>query len=357
VGVNLLRRRVWLLFIVGGLLQEARPSHATILGRQDTACPVYAQKFRAVVAVSVDTSAGVDRDLFARSAGPQAVFYEIATCPRCCYSGYLSDFEPGVRLPPDFRDKLLKSPKLNPGMSITPQTDQREIPARLRYELAVQCYRWRGMRSEAMAWLYLRASWIARDEGSVMPRTDRLQRVMGFIERWLPRDTSQGNQADRELQMMAHVAAELAEGRFSRLQAPYVRFVLAVLCRQHGENDLFEALLPPGAPVPGLPDSLQAKVAEVHASIARERQWQRLALEAFLKALDAGEILPANRPAAQYLVGELYRRLGQPSRAILHYDRALGDPLLDAHLADWARQQRAVAEQVARGAKPTHPGP
>ena len=325
------------------------------MGRQDVTCPVCQEKFRAVVATSVDTSGGVDRDLFARSAGPQAVFYHVATCPRCYYSGSIGDFDPNVELSPGCREKILRSPKLDPGMTITPQTDPREIPASVRYQLAIQCYHWRGMRSEALAWLYLRASWVARDEGSVMPRTDRLQRVMGFIERWLPPETPQGNQADRELQLATQVAAQLAEGRFSRYQAPYVRFVLAMLYRQHGENDLFEALFPPPGPYADLPDLLRSKVAEVHASIERERRWQRLALEAFLKALDAGEVSAPNRPVAHYLVGELYRRLGQFNRAVRHYDRALGDPAIDAHLTEWARQQRSYAIQAAKARRPPMP--
>ncbi len=337
--------RAWILCAASVLfVAQAR---ATVLGRQDVTCPVCSLKFQAVVPASIDTTAGVDRDFFARSAGPQAVFYLVSTCPRCYYSGTVDDFAEKTELPPGFRDKVLKAPKLNPGMTITPQTDQREIPAAIRYDLAVQCYRWRGMRSEAMAWLYLRASWVARDEGSVMPRTDRLQRVMGFIERWLPPDAPGVNQADRELELITHVAANLAEGRFSRYQAPYVRFVLAILCRQHGENDVFDALFPESRSCTDLPEILQRKVVEVRASIATERARQRLALESFLKALDVKEIAPANRPAALYLVGELYRRLGQANRAVLYYDRALAEPGLDPHLADWARQQRAIAQQPA----------
>jgi hypothetical protein len=323
---------------------EAR---ATILSRHEVACPVCEQKFKAVVASSADTSAGVDRDLFARSAGPQPVFYKISTCPRCYYSGYIEDFRPGIQLPADFRDKVLKSPKLDPKMAITPKTDQRSIPAEVRYRLAVQCHQWRNMQAESMAWLYLRASWVARDVGSVIPRTDRLQRVMGYIERWLPADTRKLNQADRELQLVTHVSAAVAEGQFSQYQLPYVQFILAMLWRRHGENHLFETVFPPGTEDERLPESLREKVRAVHASIEQERKWQRLALEQFRRALDTGEIAAANRPAAEYVVAELYRRLEQPNRAMRFYDRALAAPQLDAHLAEWARQQRRL---VAPGA-------
>ncbi len=335
--------RVWVGLMIcvglGGILPQRL--EATVLGRQDVTCPVCAQKFRAVVLVSVDTSAGVDRDLFARSAGPQPVFHRIVTCPRCYYSGYVEDFRADIKLPKGFGDRLLKSPKLDPGMTITPKTDQRMIPADVRYRLAVRCYRWRRMSAESMAWLYLRASWVARDNGSVYPRTDRLQRVMGFVERWLPADTEQQNQADRELHLVTRLAAQVAEGRFSRYQTPYVKFILAMMCRRHGENHLFESLFPPGRPNPDLPELLRKKLDKVHASIAEERDYQRLALEQFQKALDGSEVSPSNRASANYLVGELYRRLGQPNRALRYYDQALADPKLDRHLANWARQQRA----------------
>ncbi len=341
------RAAVWAGIVSGLLLHfgpgPCRPAalHATVLARQETSCPVCSQKFRAVVLASTDTSAGVDRDLFARSAGPQPVFYRITTCPRCYYSGYLTDFDAKTRFPEGFRDKVLRHPKLDPGMAITPETDQRMIPAEVHYRLAHQCYRWRGMTAESMAWLALRASWVARDTGSVLPRTDRLQRVMGFIEQWLPDDSPQTNQADRELRLTTRLAAQLAEGRFSRYQAPYVKFVLAMMWRRHGENHLFEALFPDGQRAADLPEQLQAKLVEVHASIAEERKWQRRALDQFLQALDGDEIVPQNRSAADYLVAELYRRLGQRNRAVRYYDRALSDPRLDSHLADWARQQRA----------------
>ena len=338
------RRAVWrgtMLSAIAVLLATP-PVHATILGRREVTCPVCRQAFRAVTLASTDTSAGVDRDLFARSAGPQPVFYLIATCPRCYYSGYLTDFRSDVELPAGFRDKVLASPKLDPGMSITPKTDQRKIPAEVRYRLAVQCYDWRGMSAESLAWLYLRASWVARDLGSVIPRTDRLQRVMGFIEQWMPKDANTQNQADRELELVTRLAAHVAEGRFSIYQRPYVEFVLAMLWRRHGENALFESVFDPDRPDPGVPEALQSIPARVHASIAEERRLQRLALSHFLEALDGNEVTPANRAPAVYLIAELYRRLGQPNRALRYYDRALADPRLDPHLSTWARQQRAI---------------
>jgi len=336
--------RFQVVLFLGLILAPAAALHATMLGREPVGCPVCMMRFEAVVAVSVDTNGGVDRDLFARSAGPQPVFYHVTTCPRCYYSGCVADFAPGIELPTGFKEKVLKKPKLDPGMTITPQTDPREIPAAVRYRLAVQCYVWRGVKSEAMAWLYLRASWVARDEGSVMPRIDRLQRVMGFVERYLPPDVAGGNQADRQFVLATSVASMLGEGRFTRYQTPYVRFVLAVLYRQRGENDLFEALFPPDKTEAGLPDLLKSRITEIHASIAEERRWQRLALETFLKAVDAREIAPANLAASYYLIAELHRRLGQINRAILYYDRALADPQINAHLARWAQEQKAYAK-------------
>ncbi len=323
------------------ITMAAYQAHATILARKDTTCPVCTHTFEAVVLATVDSSAGVDRDLFARSAGPQPVFYRINTCPKCYYSGYLDDdFRADIKFPKGFRRRVLKSPKLHARLEITPDTDQRMIPASLKYELAETCYRWRNMSAESMAWLCLRASWVARDAGSIMPRTDRLQRVMGFVERWLPPDRPGTNQSDRELALTTHIAAELAEGRFSQYQRPYVRYVLAMLLRRHGENAPFELLGPSGDQATALPDLLRSQLARTRESVQAERAWQRKALEHFVQAIDNKEVAPQNRPAALYLVAELYRRLGRANRARRYYDEAISDPRIDDHLGRWARQQR-----------------
>jgi tetratricopeptide (TPR) repeat protein len=199
-----------------------------------------------------------------------------------------------------------------------------------------------------MAWLCLRASWVQRDMGSVIPKTDRLQRVMGFIERWLPPDTTEKNQADRELALVTQLAAEVAEGRFSKYQSPYVKFVLGMMWRRHGENLLFESLLPDPDGDRGLPEALRSHLARVRDSIAKERHWQRLALEHFRKAIDSNAVAGGNRAAASYLIGELNRRLGQRNRALRYYDRALADRGIDTHLAEWARGQRDMVAGPAR---------
>lgn len=313
---------------------------ATILARKDTTCPVCRHTFKGVVLATIDSSAGVDRDLFARSAGPQPVFNRINTCPKCCYSGYLDDdFRRGIKFPKGFAARVRKLPKRYDGVEITPDIDQRMIPASVKYELAETCYRWRNMSAESMAWLCLRASWVARDVGSIMPKTPRLQRVMGFVERWLPPDRAELNQADRELRLTTHLAAELAEGRFSRYQKPFVQYVLAILLRRHGENVPFELLTPSEDMMPKL---LLEQLARALETVQTERQWQRKALEHFVQAIDNKEVSPQNRGAALYLVGELHRRLGRPNRAGRYYDQALADPHIDNHLAQWAREQRAM---------------
>ncbi|NLX15156.1 MAG: DUF2225 domain-containing protein, partial [Phycisphaerales bacterium] len=272
--------------------------------------------------------------------GPQPEYYRIATCPRCGYSGYDSDFAPGITLPPDVRDKILTSPRLALPEGFTPHSDPRELDASDRYDLAIQCYRWRGKSEEALAWLHLRASWIARDSGSILPPDPRLQRVLEFAERWRPTMQPTDNQADVEMRMATHITEALATGRFNRYQRPYVELALVLILRQRGENRHALPRLERLADYEPFAESLHEGIARMRDSIDRERLYQREAAQCFERALLARQISPENRGAACYLLGEILRRLGRDREAVGWYEQARQDTLLKPDLRVWAEEQR-----------------
>jgi hypothetical protein len=312
----------------------------SLLARHELLCPICEEPFTTIVCRQSNTRGGVDRDLFSRAVGPQPVFYHISTCPRCGYSGYASDFEPGIQIAPDVREKIRTEPGLTLPEGFTADSDPRELDARDRYALAIQCYEWRHASDEAVGWLHLRASWVEREEGSGVPSTPRLKRVMEYIERWRPPLPPEGNQADVELQLTGRIAEQIAWGRFNRFQKPYLELVFALLLRRHGENRQAAPMLEKLARETHWPEPVREAIDRMRASIDRERKHQLRAAEHFERALRARLPKPENQAPGCYLLAELFRRLGQDARAADWYARALNDNQLSLHLRNWATQQR-----------------
>ncbi|HOA72268.1 MAG TPA: DUF2225 domain-containing protein [Phycisphaerae bacterium] len=313
----------------------------SLLGRHRLACPVCEQVFTALVVTHTNARGGVDRDLFARAVGPEPEYYRISTCPNCGYSGYLSDFAPDVVLPPDLRQRILKSPRLELPAGFTPDSDPRELDASDRYRLAIQCYRWGQKSDEAIGWLHLRASWIARDEGAMLPKDPRLARVMEYLERYRPElSDAGGNQRSVEMQMVSRALEALAIGQFNRYQKPYVELAVALILRRHGENRQAGPMLDRLIEYKSFSESLRQGIARMRESIQREREHQAEAVTCFERALLAGQVARANRGVACYLVGELCRRLGRDREAVRWYDEALRDASLPAEVRTWASEQR-----------------
>jgi hypothetical protein len=326
-------------------LSAAVPSEPSLslLGRFEITCPVCREPFTTVSCQRSNTRGGVDRDLFARALGPQPEYYRISTCPACGYSGYVNDFKPDVKLTPDALQKILIKPKLQVPEGFGPDSDPRELDASDRYRLAILCYQWRRQSDEAIGWLYLRASWIARDEGAVLPPDPRLARMLQYAERWRPLMEPGDNQVDVELINATGIAEAIATGHFNRYQKPYAELALALILRRHGENRQAGPLLDRLAGYDGFSASLRQGIPRMRDSIATERRYQQQAADCFERALLARLIPTQNRPAAAYLQGELLRRLGIDGEAVRWYDAALAEPALPDNLRQWAQTQRAWA--------------
>jgi len=308
-------------------------------------CPVCDHAFETLIYEGQDTRGGVTRDLFARAIGPQAIYYLISTCPKCYFSGYLDDFQSKGRVDAALRNKILRSPKLRPATPISTRMKPDEIPAATRYGLAAQVYEWRNSTDEALAWIYLRWAWVVREDGSYLPPTSALMMAMREIEPRLPAARAGQNQGDRELQAVNLLAADWMEGSFDAGLEPYVRLVLALVLRRHGENNQAEQLLR-GLKGMELPEPLPGAIGSMLGSIDEERRLLGAAREHFERAVGRKEVKPENAGAAKYLLGELYRRAGEDEQAAQWYESALHDEKLDGHLKDWAKEQ---LELVAGG--------
>lgn len=305
---------------------------------QEMTCPVCQTAFTVPACPNVDTGGGIDRDLFAHSLGPQSEYYRIATCPKCAYSGYVTDFDENVTIDSAIRDMLLKQPRLPLPAGFGPMSDPFDLDAAIRYDLAIQCYEWRKRSNEALAWLHLRASWIARDEGSNLPRDWRLARVMKYIERYRPYKTTTDNQVDIELQTATNMADAIAAGQFNRYQRPYVELALALILRRHGENHLAMPHLTKLAAGSAFSELLQEGIKRMMKSINHEHKHQAKAIHYFEQAVVANEIQGANRAVVCYMLGELNRRIYRLNEAFKWYDQALRAPDLPLDLRTWIKE-------------------
>ncbi len=295
-----------------------------------------------------DTRGGMDRDLFQRALIAQPVYYLIATCPRCYYSDYVDDFHGSSKVDADLKKSILVEKSLRPATAITPKMRQEEIPATTRYALAATVFRMRRGSAESQGWLLLRWAWVVREEGSYLPPTGKLMRAMREIEPRLPPSRRGSNQADRELQGVNLLMADWQEGSFDAEIEPYVRLVMALILRRHGENGPARDLL--ADLKGGFEAPLNVAIEKMLASIEEEKRILGAAREQFERALSAKEVKAENRPAALFLLGEISRRVGDEAAARAWFERALGEKSLDPKLGEWVREQRAVMTPVIEGA-------
>ncbi len=311
-------------------------------------CPVCDHAFEATRLDTSDTRGGMDRDLFQRALIAQPVYYLIATCPRCYYSDYVDDFHGSAKVDAGLKKSILVERSLRPVTAITPKMRQEEIPATTRYALAAAVFRLRRGSAESQGWLLLRWAWVVREEGSYLPPTGKLMRAMREIEPRLPAARRGMNQADRELQGVNLLMADWQEGSFDAELEPYVRLVIALILRRHGENGAAHDLL---VALKGEFESpLNGAIEKMSASMEEERRILSAAREQFERALAQKEVKAENRAAGLYLLGEISRRVGDDAAARSWFDRALAEKTLDASLAAWAREQRAMTEPVTEDA-------
>lgn len=318
------------------------------VSRQRVTCPVCRHSFEAFAPGAEKADAGIDRDLFARSNGPQTVFYLVSTCPSCLYSGYLVDFATGRALSPSLTRKIKDRPRLPRPAGLTKDTDQQLIDPLDRYNLAITCYEWGQRSDESLAWLHLRASWVARDGACVLPPTPRMDRTFRYARRWFPQNPADANIADLDLHAVTLAAANLGEGRFNRFQEAYIRVYVAYLLRRHGENTQAEPLLREAANDLLLEEKLRLAAGRMAASIAAEQSHQAKAVIHLERAFLAEQVAPANRGVAAYLTAELCRRLGRTRDAArwLHRAQAAGETLPD-NIRMWLRERPATAPAAA----------
>lgn len=127
----------------------------TLLTRSAT-CPVCSHAFDYGVVMSTNAAGGVETDFRARAVGLDPLPLTVLTCARCSYSADTGTFESPVAPQAAYQLKALADQLF----TATP------VPHSRRFQLAATLMDIAGREPTDIGWMYLRASWMARDEGN-----------------------------------------------------------------------------------------------------------------------------------------------------------------------------------------------
>ncbi len=297
---------------------------------EEIKCPVCGHTVSVSLILNPNNLGGIDKDLYARAVGPQPEFYLINTCPNCGFSGYLSDFK--LRFAESDKEKLRKILKLPP--NITSQTHQQEIDTLLKYSLAYKTYKILGRSEESRGWIALRGSWVARDLYSTIPANSKLRKLFLEIVRKYPRKKNEGI-CDWEIRLAKILKSNLKSNENDSWAKT---LAIGLLYRRHGENISARPYLESLLLEPKFPQKLKGWLKKLISSIDIERKWQKIAIGNFERAVISGKVKNQNKIIAEYILAELYRRIGEDESAIYWYKNALGKGL-PTPLRKWAESQ------------------
>jgi tetratricopeptide (TPR) repeat protein len=301
----------------------------------DVVCPIDGTKFRAVEIVSSNSWGGVDADNCPHAIKTTPLEFRVWTCPTCYYSGLKGAFDPKFA---EFKSTL--AGKLKPLVDIKKNAKQADIPGHVKFDLMAQAAILRGAPPEEVGNAYLWASWVERQKGSV---------YLEDFEEWETVRTSYGlnkspidlgknkNRTEHELGQLERMAKDAAKLKGNT--ALLTKYTGMYVSRLHGEN--VEALkwLEEIRKQKGQNSVVEDGAEAMAKSIDVERGYQKKAAEQYAKALEAGKLEAKAQSQIKYLLGELYRRMGDTKAANEWFDKAIQDA--DKDLKALAEKQKA----------------
>lgn len=296
---------------------------ATNLKKTEAKCPVCANRFSIAVVISTNSFGGIDPDLLERARGSQPVLYEIATCPRCYYSGYTDDFSPKAKVPEKIKKACLSKKVFKPKKSISRNSKDCSVPAWISYDLLAQEYLFMKKGKDVIGNAFLRASWAVRLGWEPAIYNDELFKEMDV----LLRDEFKKNSGEKKERNAALIEIESARSLWKQAQNPksqnrkLLLLTSLYVLRSHGENTDILSLLPL---LKDLLTEEEYKRLEAYTtdSIFQERYYQKKVIKNF------SEIVPETKSLTKksiiiYLLGELNRRLENWTDAKNYYEEAL----------------------------------
>lgn len=311
----------------------------------DVTCPVCARAFKAAEFMSTNSFGGQDRDFLGHARGEQVFLFACWTCPKCLYSGYGDDFKAGAV--PDAVLKTLREdrPLKSPVAIAADLENTEDIPAWVRYDLAIQTAKVRGEKPLVLAWLTLRAGQTQRFGDAGLARIgDLATRAKALVAKLPPSPPERDDylQATWRARRLFELAAS-ADAGLSDPDRELARVLAAYDYARRGElpdvRRVLAVLRPEGKALEG---PVALVVAELAERVDREAHYLALAAASFESALTLDLVKADERVNHRYLVGELHRRVGDPAKALAWLEPLAAEAGLDAWIATW------VTEAIAR---------
>ena len=294
-----------------GILGTSTSARAAQVVWRSGPCPIGDDTVRAFSLVSENKVGGWDSDTAAYSANGQWRTHKVASCAESLFSLYGEDM-PTFQPSPELAQRLLKT--LEQARRELSDPDQPHVWE--RYRIAARLYAEIGRSSWFMANLWLEAGWTVRDDG------------VGYYEGLTGPETT--------MVLLRAGDTELAKG-LPPSQEKSVRFNLARVAHRGGYADRRnEHLAAYKALGPMSPRETDA-VGRLERAAKLEPFYQREALRFLETAMSDSALTPTERARAQYLAGDLQRRLGNPVAARTLLTAAVSDPALPEDLAKMAR--------------------
>ena len=301
----------------------------------DVVCPLDGTSFKGVRIVQTNQWGGIDKDFCPHAFKTRPLESYVWVCPSCHFAGLRKDYEAGLTE----AGKAALRDKLKPVEPIARRAKQSDIPGHVKYDLLAQVRALKGSPDEDVGQAYLYASWSCRQRGAVylnyFDEWEKVRDKYGFnrtpLQLGVDKKTKKiKNRTDYEFECVKKVEKDLESNKFftygvnRRLAGHLGRYLAAYIHRKHGENFEAERWLKELQAMRGENSVIDDAARTMRVSIDCERKFQKKALERYAAAVEKNSLKPHVRAEIAYLVGELYRRLGDPQSSAKWYERSLG---------------------------------
>lgn len=298
-------------------------------------CPVDGTKFTAYRVVRSNRLGGQDFDWCYHALKTTPLEHWIWVCPSCAFAGQEKDFE--AKLGEEEKKALVAG--LKPAAAIRKGAPQTEIPGHVKFDLLAQVSRLRKAPPEQVGLALLHASWSCRQQGAIsfseFDEWDALLKSYGLdknaFELGIDKATKLAvNRTVYELDIVKRVEKDIEGKKYERgANRTLARYLAAYLHRRHGENVDALRCLGEVDRVKGENSVVDDAAARMRASIDLERVYQKKAIDAYVEAIDGKKLSRRLAAETAYLLGELFRRLGERDSARSWYQTAIETTEID----------------------------
>ena len=288
----------------------------------DAVCPVDGTKFTAFE-VKSNRFGGQDTDFCVHALKTTPMELWIWVCPTCRFAGQPADFK--LVLSSDEKTALLAD--LKPAIEVRKGAKQTDVPGHVKYDLVAQVARIRKAPPERLGLAWLHASWCARQQGAVnfedFVEWDKIRETYELDKEPIKLGLKK-NRTEFDLEAVKKIEKDIEAKKYEKSPNRILsRYLAAYTWRKHGEN--VEALrwLSEVDAMKGENSIVDDAAARMRASIELERSYQKKAIDAYVEAIDSKKHSKRLSAETAYVIGELFRRLGQADSAASWYQTAI----------------------------------